>query len=65
MAYDTIMAVFSERLEDAEAIRQSKGRLTYRELHERASGVLKKRKFDQVPQLEGRAPNFDRTLFSV
>jgi metacaspase-1 len=48
-----------------EAIRQSKGRLTYRELHERASGVLKKRNFDQVPQLEGRAANFDRTLFSV
>lgn len=48
-----------------EAIRQSKGRLTYRELHERASGVLKKRKFDQVPQLEGRAANFDHTLFSV
>ena len=48
-----------------EAIRQSKGRLTYRELHDRASGVLKKRKFDQVPQLEGRAANFDRTLFSL
>jgi hypothetical protein len=27
--------------------------------------VLKKRNFDQVPQLEGRAANFDRTLFSV
>jgi hypothetical protein len=48
-----------------EAIRQSKGHLTYRELHDRASGVLKKRNFDQVPQLEGRAANFDRTLFSV
>ena len=48
-----------------EAIRQSKGRLTYRELHDRASGVLKTRKFDQVPQLEGRAANFDRTLFSL
>jgi hypothetical protein len=48
-----------------EAICQSKGRLTYRELHDRASGVLKKRNFDQVPQLEGRAANFDHTLFSV
>ena len=48
-----------------EAIRESKGRLTYRELHDRASGVLKKRKFDQVPQLEGRAANFDRPLLSV
>ena len=46
-----------------EAIRQSKGRLTYRELHDRASGVLKKRKFDQVPQLEGRAADFDRRCF--
>ena len=48
-----------------EAIRQSKGRLTYRDLHDRASGVLKKRKFDQVPQLEGRAARFDQPLFSV
>ena len=47
-----------------EAIRQSKGVLTYRELHDRASGVLKKKKFEQVPQLEGRSANFDRTLFS-
>lgn len=48
-----------------EAIRQSKGRLTYRELHSRASAVLKKRKFDQVPQLEGRAATFDQPLFLV
>ena len=48
-----------------EAIRQSKGRLTYRELHSRASAVLKKRKFDQVPQLEGRAARFDQPLFSM
>lgn len=48
-----------------EAIRQSKGRLTYRELHSRASAVLKTRKFDQVPQLEGRAARFDQPLFSV
>jgi metacaspase-1 len=48
-----------------EAIRQSKGRLTYRELHDRASAVLKKRKFEQVPQLEGRAASFDRPLLSV
>lgn len=48
-----------------EAIRQSKGRLTYRELHDRASAVLKKKKFDQVPQLEGRAASFERPLLSV
>lgn len=48
-----------------EAIRAGKGKLTYRELHHRASGVLKTRKFDQVPQLEGRADQFDRPLFSA
>lgn len=46
-----------------EAIRKSKGRLTYRELHDRASAVLKTRKYDQVPQLEGRTARFDRPLF--
>src|SRR4029078_1446650 len=45
-----------------EAIRKSKGRLTYRELHDRASAVLKTRKFDQVPQLEGRTARFDRPM---
>ena len=48
-----------------EAIRKSKGRLTYRELHDRAAAVLKTRKFDQVPQLEGRTAAFDQPLFSV
>jgi len=48
-----------------DAIRKSKGRLTYRELHDRASVVLKKRKFDQVPQLEGRIARFNLPLFSV
>ena len=48
-----------------EAIRASKGRLTYRELHERASAVLKKKKFEQVPQLETRKAQFDAPLFSV
>ena len=43
-----------------EAIRATKGRLTFRELHDRAGGVLKKRKFDQVPQLEGRKVRFDK-----
>ena len=47
-----------------EAIRKSKGRLTYRELHDRTSAVLKTRKFDQVPQLEGRTSRFDRPLFA-
>jgi len=47
-----------------EAIRKSKGRLTYRELHDRASAVLKAKKFEQVPQLEGRTSRFDAPLFS-
>lgn len=48
-----------------EAIRKGRGRLTYRELHDRASAVLKTRKFDQVPQLEGRTDRFNQPLFSV
>jgi len=48
-----------------EAIRKSRGRLTYRDLHDRASAVLKARKFDQVPQLEGRTARFGAPLFSA
>lgn len=48
-----------------EAIRKSKGRLTYRELHDRAADVLKAKKFEQVPQLEGRASQFEAPLFSA
>jgi hypothetical protein len=48
-----------------DAIRRSKGKLTYNELHDRAAATLKTRRFDQVPQLEGRKTNFDRPLFSV
>ena len=36
-----------------EAIRAKKGKLTYGDLHERASATIRKKKFDQVPQLEG------------
>ena len=48
-----------------EAIRKSKGRLTYRQWHDRAAEVLKARKFEQVPQLEGRASRFEAPLFSA
>ena len=48
-----------------EAIRKKRGRLTYRELHDRAAAVLKTRKFEQVPQLEGRTDRFDQPLFSA
>jgi uncharacterized caspase-like protein len=48
-----------------DAIRKGRGRLTYRQLHDRAAAELKKRKFEQVPQLEGRSERFDQPLFSV
>jgi hypothetical protein len=48
-----------------QAIRKARGRLTCRELHDRAAAELKKRKFEQVPQLEGRAERFDEPLFSI
>jgi hypothetical protein len=48
-----------------EAIRKSKGRLTYRQWHDRAADVLKARKFEQVPQLEGRTSQFEAQLFSA
>jgi uncharacterized caspase-like protein len=46
------------------ALRASKGRITYRELHERASAVLKKKKFNQVPQLESRRAQLDVPVFA-
>jgi uncharacterized caspase-like protein len=46
------------------AARQSDGRLTYRELHARASRALKQKGFDQVPQLEGRAARFDEPVLA-
>jgi hypothetical protein len=48
-----------------ETIRKGRGRLTYRQLHDRAAAVLKARKFEQVPQLEGRSERFDQPLFAV
>jgi hypothetical protein len=48
-----------------DAIRKSRGRLTYKQLHDRAAGVLKTRKFEQVPQLEGRSERFDQPLFAL
>ena len=48
-----------------EALSSSKGQLTYRDLHAKVSRTLQQRKFDQVPQLEGRKTRFDQPLFSV
>ena len=46
-----------------EAIRSKKGKLTYADLHERASATIRKKRFEQVPQLEGRKAMFDRPIF--
>lgn len=40
-------------------IKGAKGKLSYRELHDRTIGLLKKGRYDQVPQLEGRKAKFD------
>jgi hypothetical protein len=48
-----------------QAMRKGRGRLTYRQLHDHAAAELKKRKFEQVPQLEGRSERFDQPLFAV
>ncbi|HVH26200.1 MAG TPA: caspase family protein [Vicinamibacterales bacterium] len=47
-----------------QAMQTANGRLTYKQLHDRAVTELKKRGFDQVPQLEGRSDQFERPLFS-
>jgi hypothetical protein len=47
------------------AIRTAKGKLTYQELHDRTMAALKQKKFDQVPQLEGRKARFGRPLFTA
>ena len=46
------------------AINAAKGKLSYRELHERTSASLRKGRFDQVPQLEGSKPSLDRPFLS-
>jgi hypothetical protein len=46
------------------AINARKGKLTYRELHHLALQSLKKGRFDQVPQLEGRSSSFDLPFLS-
>ena len=46
------------------AINARKGKLTYRELHALTLQSLKKGRFDQVPQLEGRSSSFDLPFLS-
>jgi len=45
-------------------ITAARGKLTYRELHDGTVKRLKRGGFSQVPQLEGRAPQFDRPFLS-
>jgi hypothetical protein len=47
-----------------QAMQNADRRLTYKQLHDRAAAELKKRGFEQVPQLEGLADQFERPLFS-
>ena len=47
-----------------ESIKQAKGNLTYRELHQQTTAKLKKNDYDQVPQLEGQRTAFDRPFLS-
>jgi len=46
------------------AINEKKGQVTYRELHARTIELLKKGKYDQVPQLEGHKGNLDRPFLA-
>ncbi len=47
-----------------ESIKETKGKLTYRELHQRTTAKLKSEDFDQVPQLEGQRDQWDRLFLS-
>jgi hypothetical protein len=48
----------------AAAINARKGKVTYKELHALTLQALKKGRFDQVPQLEGRSSSFDLPFLS-
>jgi hypothetical protein len=46
------------------AIKEKKGDLSCRELHARTLALLKKGRYDQVPQLEGQAVRFDQPFLA-
>lgn len=46
------------------AVKDANGKLSYRELHQRTIGLLRRGGYDQVPQLEGRSAKFDRPFLS-
>ncbi|MBX3325056.1 MAG: caspase family protein [Nitrospira sp.] len=47
-----------------ESIKEARGQLTYRELHQRTIAKLKQNDYDQVPQLEGKRASFDKQFLS-
>jgi uncharacterized caspase-like protein len=48
----------------AAAVGEAKGRISYRELHERTTARLKRGRYDQVPQLEGAKARIEQTFLS-
>jgi metacaspase-1 len=46
------------------ALREAKGQISFRDLHSRTLERLKRGRFDQVPQLEGRKGAWDRPFLS-
>lgn len=48
----------------AETLRAAGGKLSYRDLHARALEALKRARFEQTPQCEGRKQNFDRLFLA-
>jgi hypothetical protein len=46
------------------ALKEAKGKITYRDLHARTMAKLKSGKFDQVPQLEGSKASLGRLFLS-
>lgn len=45
-------------------LKEAKGKITYRDLHERTLQKLRRGRFEQVPQLEGRKNQFERLFLS-
>jgi hypothetical protein len=45
-------------------LRDVKGKISYRDLHQETTRLLKQKDFDQVPQLEGQEKYFDATFLS-
>lgn len=46
-------------------LNQAKGKISYRDLHSKTVAKLKKGRYSQVPQLEGRKNQFDRQFLSA